>query len=79
MAIGHIWQAWECGDTFAHGIMDPVFDKLAWGLGLVVNLFDPLGRLRLQMRVDSSGRASLDFLDERGRVTFSVPDSVRPR
>jgi glucokinase len=40
-AIGHIWQAWERGDTFAHAMMDPVFDKLAWGLGLVVNLFDP--------------------------------------
>lgn len=43
----------------------------------VVNLFDPLGRIRLRMRVDSSGRASLDFLDEGGKVTFSVPDSVR--
>jgi len=43
----------------------------------VVNLFDPLGRVRLRMRVDSSGRASLDFLDDNGRVTFSVPDSVR--
>jgi hypothetical protein len=43
----------------------------------VVNLFDPLGRIRLRMRVDSSGRASLDFLDDDGRVTFSVPDSVR--
>ena len=43
----------------------------------VVNLFDPLGRIRLRMRVDSLGRASLDFLDEEGRVTFTVPDSIR--
>jgi hypothetical protein len=43
----------------------------------VVNLFDPLGRIRLRLRVDSLGRASLDFLDDSGRVTFSVPDSVR--
>ena len=43
----------------------------------VVNLSDALGRIRLRMRVDSLGRASLDFLDEGGRVTFSVPDSVR--
>jgi glucokinase len=40
-AMQHIWQAWERGDTFAHAMMDSVFDKLAWGLGLVVNLFDP--------------------------------------
>jgi len=43
----------------------------------VVNLFDPLGRMRLRLRVDSLGRASLDFLDDKGAVTFSVPDSVR--
>ena len=42
----------------------------------VVNLFDPLGRVRLRLRVDSSGRASVDFLDDQGRVTFSLPDSV---
>jgi hypothetical protein len=43
----------------------------------VVNLFDPMGRIRLRMRVDSLGRASVDFLDDSGRVTFSLPDSVR--
>jgi hypothetical protein len=43
----------------------------------VVNLSDPLGRIRLRMRVDSLGRASLDFLDEGGKVTFSLPDSMR--
>ena len=43
----------------------------------VVNLFDPQGRLRLRLRVDSLGRAGLDFLDEGGRVTFSLPDSAR--
>jgi glucokinase len=40
-AIQHVWQAWQRGDTFTHAMMDPVFDKLAWGLGVVVNLFDP--------------------------------------
>lgn len=40
-AIERIWQAWQNGDTFAHALMDPVFDSLAWGLGLVVNLMDP--------------------------------------
>lgn len=43
----------------------------------VVNLFDPLGRIRLRLRVDSLGRSSMDFLDDSGRVTFSLPDSVR--
>lgn len=43
----------------------------------VVNLFDPLGRLRLRLRVDSLGRPSMDFLDETGRVTLSLPESIR--
>ncbi len=43
----------------------------------VVNLSDPQGRLRLRMRVDSLGRASLDFLDDKGKVTYSLPDSAR--
>jgi hypothetical protein len=43
----------------------------------VVNLFDPMGRIRLRLSVDSLGRASVDFLDDAGRVTFSLPDSAR--
>jgi hypothetical protein len=43
----------------------------------VVNLFDPQGKIRMRMRVDSLGRASLDFLDETGKVTYSLPDSAK--
>jgi hypothetical protein len=43
----------------------------------VVNLSDPAGKPRVRLVVDSLGRASLDFLDESGRVTYSLPDSAR--
>jgi hypothetical protein len=43
----------------------------------VVNLSDRQGQVRIRMRVDSLGRASLDFLDNTGRVTYSLPDSAR--
>jgi hypothetical protein len=43
----------------------------------MVNLSDPSGKSRLRLVVDSTGRASLDFLDETGRVTYSLPDSAR--
>ena len=43
----------------------------------VVNLMDPLGRIRVRLLVDSTGRGSLEFLDDNGRVTFSVPDSIK--
>lgn len=39
-----------------------------------VDLFDPLGRPRIRLRVDSLGTPSLEFLDEAGRVTASLPD-----
>ena len=39
----------------------------------VVDLADPLGRTRIRMRVDSLGTASLEFLDESGRVTTRLP------
>ena len=43
----------------------------------MVNLSDPQGRVRIRMAVDSLGRASLDFLDENGRVTHSLPGTAR--
>lgn len=43
----------------------------------VVNLRDVKGRTRARLLVDSLGSARLDFLDERGRVVYSVPDSTR--
>jgi len=40
----------------------------------VLNLFDPNGRPRLRLRVDSLGVASLEFLDEKGAVTAKLPN-----
>ena len=39
----------------------------------VINLSDPNGKPRLRMLVDSSGAASLQFLDETGKVTAKYP------
>jgi hypothetical protein len=43
----------------------------------VIALADPMGRPRLRMSVDSTGAASLDFLDEQGNVTARFPDRRR--
>jgi hypothetical protein len=43
----------------------------------VVNLADAQGKTRLRMVVDSLGAARIEFLDEGGRVTYSLPDSAR--
>jgi hypothetical protein len=43
----------------------------------VVNLADRNGKTRLRLAVDSLGMARIEFLDESGRVTYSLPDSAR--
>ncbi|QHS63967.1 hypothetical protein GWR21_08865 [Chitinophaga agri] len=39
----------------------------------MVTLADRMGKPRLQMLVDSNGTARLNFLDEQGKVTYSLP------
>ena len=40
-AIELVHDAYAAGDSFARDTMDRVFERLAWGVGLVTNLFDP--------------------------------------
>jgi hypothetical protein len=37
-----------------------------------INLYDPLGRVRLRMEVDSSGQPKIEFLDEAGELIKSI-------
>jgi hypothetical protein len=39
----------------------------------MVTLADRMGKPRLQMLVDSNGTAKLNFLDDKGHVTYSLP------
>ena len=41
----------------------------------VVNLADPQGRTRLLLKVDSLGVASIEFMDENGKVTGRFPSN----
>ncbi len=40
----------------------------------IVSLSDPTGRARLRLRVDSLGEASIEFLDNEGKVTRRLPE-----
>jgi hypothetical protein len=40
----------------------------------VLNLYDPNGKPRVRLKVDSLGGASLEFLDEQGVVTARMPE-----
>ncbi len=43
----------------------------------LIMLADAQGKPRLQLVVDESGAARIEFLDENGQVTFSLPDSEK--
>jgi len=45
----------------------------------IVNLRDPNGRPRLRLVVDSLGAPRIEFLDEAGRVTYTLSDSASRR
>lgn len=36
-------------------------------------LADRMGKLRLQLMIDSNGIARLNFLDQQGNITYSLP------
>jgi len=42
-----------------------------------VTLYDAKGNARINMMVDASGAPRLDFLDESGKVTYSLPDNAK--
>jgi len=58
-------------------VAPPVFVGRSLDRAAAIVLSDPQGRPRLRIRVDSSGVPALDFLDQDGRVTFTLPDSTR--
>jgi hypothetical protein len=44
----------------------------------VLAMSDKTGKVRLRLMVDSTGVSSLAFLDDSGRVTFSLPAALHP-
>ena len=42
-----------------------------------VTLYEAKGNARINMMVDASGVPRLDFLDEFGKVTYSLPGNAR--
>ncbi len=40
-SVQQIWNAWLAGDRYARDFMDRVFDRLGWGLGIIMNMLDP--------------------------------------
>ncbi|MGG5210168.1 hypothetical protein ACQWU4_14690 [Chryseobacterium sp. MIQD13] len=44
-----------------------------------VMLADRAGKPRLRLSVDAGGEAKIDFLDEKGNITYSLPDNAQQK
>ena len=64
VALQFIWRAWKERDPVARAVMEPVLDRMAWGLSLAVNLHDP-DIVRLRGYVLQDRRAWVDQLARR--------------
>ena len=42
-----------------------------------VTLYDAKGKARIKMSVSADGNPKLDFLDENGKITYSLPDNAK--
>lgn len=40
-SLALLWEAWKLGDPYARDFMRRVFERLAWSLGIVMDLIDP--------------------------------------
>lgn len=43
----------------------------------VIKMKDAKGRVRLELKVEAGGNAKLSFLDESGKIVYSLPENVR--
>jgi hypothetical protein len=59
------------------------FERVSVGKGrnqtAAVVLSDPKGRARIKMSVDVTGTPKIEFLDETGKVTYSLPEKNQPQ
>jgi hypothetical protein len=65
-------QFFDNGENGAQRItVKKLMDKTA-----MIALSDTMGRARIKMSVAPDGTPKLDFLDEAGKVVFSLPDKA---
>ena len=58
----------------AESSVNRLFIGKAWNKKSLVQLSDAKGRLRLELSVEPNGNPKLNFLDQNGKVFYSLPD-----
>lgn len=89
-SVGEEWEGWKrlrqmpdgpakeaLRDSLTEGDNQRLFVGRSLSGASMVSLGDSDGRVRIRMQVDSLGTPTLEFLDENGDVTHSLPEPAR--
>ena len=58
-------------------LVNRLFIGKAWNKRSLIQMSDAKGRMRLELSVEPNGNPKLNFLDENGKVIYSLPDESK--
>lgn len=58
-------------------MVNRLFIGKAWNKRSLIQMSDAKGRMRLELSVEENGDPKLNFLDENGKVIYSLPDAAK--
>ncbi len=58
-------------------LVNRLFIGKAWNKRSLIQMSDANGRMRLELSVEPSGNPKLNFLDENGKVIYSLPEDAK--
>ena len=61
------------GEAFVNRL----FIGKAWNKRALIQMSDAKGKMRLELAVEPDGKPKLNFLDENGKVTYSLPEDAK--
>jgi hypothetical protein len=65
----------ENGEAFVNRL----FIGKSWNKESLIYMSDAKGRMRLELSVEPSGNPKLNFLDENGKVIYSLPEDAKAK
>jgi len=65
----------ENGEAFVNRL----FIGKSWNKKSLIQMSDAKGRMRLELSVEPSGNPKLNFLDENGKVIYSLPEDAKAK
>jgi len=65
----------ENGESFVNRL----FIGKAWNKRSLIQMSDAKGRMRLELSVEPNGNPKLNFLDENGKVFYSLPEDAKAK